>query len=107
VPPFVKFSGDPNEVRGVNEEGLKRNGFTSDDIDAVKQAFRMLYRKEKNIAAGLEAVQQQDSLNPHVAYLVEFVRQSCENRFGRYLENYRKDSADHRQRRDPDEVRDK
>ena len=35
----------PAEPRAVNAEGLKRRGFSPERIDAVKQMYRMLYRK--------------------------------------------------------------
>jgi UDP-N-acetylglucosamine acyltransferase len=107
VPPFMKFSGDPNEVRGVNDEGLKRNGFSPEDIAAVNQAYRTLFRKVKNISIGIRDLQSQPGLNPHVAYLAEFIRQSMESRFGRYQENVRQDNPHRHQRRDPAEVREK
>ncbi|MCK4629070.1 MAG: acyl-ACP--UDP-N-acetylglucosamine O-acyltransferase, partial [Sedimentisphaerales bacterium] len=50
IPPFVKFSGDPNEVRGVNEEGLKRNGFSPEDVARIKQGYRQIFRRGNNIA---------------------------------------------------------
>jgi UDP-N-acetylglucosamine acyltransferase len=107
VPPFVKFSGDPNEVRGVNTEGLKRNGFSDEDVTAIETAYRTLFRKVKNLAAGIRQLQSQSNLNPHAAYLTEFIRQSTENRFGRYGENVRRDTPHQRQRRDSAEVREK
>ena len=107
VPPFIKFSGDPNEVRGINEQGLKRNGFPEHDIAEIKQAYRTLFRRNNSIAAGLAELQGRDDLNEHVSYLCRFVQQSCENRFGRYQENFRRDDVQDRIRRKPVEVRDK
>jgi UDP-N-acetylglucosamine acyltransferase len=45
VPPYVTVSGSPATPRGTNSEGLRRRGFSSDDIAAIKRAYKTLYRK--------------------------------------------------------------
>jgi len=44
VPPFMMVDGNPLAVRGFNIEGLRRRGFGSERIAAVKQMHRLLYR---------------------------------------------------------------
>ena len=44
VPPFVLVSGNPAGARGVNVEGLKRRGFTRGQIDAIRAAYKTIYR---------------------------------------------------------------
>lgn len=44
VPPFVLVTGNPAGARGVNIEGLKRRGFTRGEIDAVRSAYKTVYR---------------------------------------------------------------
>ena len=104
VPPFMKFSGDPNEVRGVNEVGLRRNGFSDDDINALKDVFRTIFRGP-SISAGLEQLTQQTDLNPLVAHLCLFMQASCDTRFGRLREATRADLNLTARRRSPHEVR--
>jgi len=105
VPPFMKFAGDPNEVRAVNEEGLKRHDFTSEDIDVLKRKHRQLFRNSCSIAESLEKLKSQPEHNEHVAYLCDFMRKSCQGRFGRYLEAKRRDTRADRRHRMPAEVR--
>lgn len=45
VPPFVMADGSPAAARGINSEGLRRRGFAPEDIDAVKRAYRLVYRE--------------------------------------------------------------
>jgi UDP-N-acetylglucosamine acyltransferase len=45
LPPFVMASGNTAAAHGFNAEGLKRRGFSPDRIDAVKQMYRVLYRR--------------------------------------------------------------
>lgn len=44
VPPFVLVSGNPAGARGVNIEGIKRRGFTRPQIDAIRGAYKTIYR---------------------------------------------------------------
>jgi UDP-N-acetylglucosamine acyltransferase len=44
VPPFVLVSGNPAEAHGVNIEGLKRRGFTREQINAIRAAYKHIYR---------------------------------------------------------------
>jgi UDP-N-acetylglucosamine acyltransferase len=44
VPPFVLVSGNPAGARGVNIEGIKRRGFTRAQIDAIRAAYKLVYR---------------------------------------------------------------
>ncbi len=44
VPPYVMAQGYPTIPRGINAEGLKRRGFTPEAINAIKQAYRAVYK---------------------------------------------------------------
>jgi UDP-N-acetylglucosamine acyltransferase len=46
VPAYVTISGRPAEPRGINAEGLKRRGFTADQIRNIREAYRIVYRQE-------------------------------------------------------------
>lgn len=61
LPPFIMAAGNTAEARSFNAEGLKRRGFTPEQINAVKQMFRLLYRRGLTVdqaqieMAGLQA----------------------------------------------------
>jgi len=44
VPPFVLVAGNPAAAKGVNIEGMKRRGFTRAQIDAIRGAYKTIYR---------------------------------------------------------------
>lgn len=54
LPPFFIADGTPAEVRAINRIGLERNGFTSHQLDRVKQVYRILYREGLNRSQALE-----------------------------------------------------
>jgi UDP-N-acetylglucosamine acyltransferase len=45
VPPYMIVEGNPAEVRAVNTIALSRRAFPVEDIEAIKDAFKRLYRK--------------------------------------------------------------
>ena len=54
LPPYFIADGTPAEVRAINRVGLERNGFTSHQLDRVKQIHRILYRDGLNRTQALE-----------------------------------------------------
>ena len=44
LPPFVKAAGNMAKPYGINSEGLRRRGFSAATINALKRAYRTLYR---------------------------------------------------------------
>ncbi len=45
VPTYVTVQGYPAKPHGTNNEGLRRRGFTNDDILAIRRAYKVLYRE--------------------------------------------------------------
>ncbi|MBI3150045.1 MAG: acyl-ACP--UDP-N-acetylglucosamine O-acyltransferase [Betaproteobacteria bacterium] len=45
IPPFVTAAGNPARPHGTNSEGLKRRGYTAEDLATVKRAYKTLYRR--------------------------------------------------------------
>lgn len=89
IPPFVKVS-DADEIRALNELGLRRGGFNDDDIDALDQATRRLFlNRGKPFSQALADFDTMNGINPHVKRMVEFLRRRDQGRHGRYLEGLR------------------
>ena len=44
VPPFVTLSGNPASAHGINSEGLKRRGYSREQIAAIRTAYKILYK---------------------------------------------------------------
>lgn len=99
VPPFMKVEGNPSKVRGINSIGLERRGFTPQQMENLKGAYKVLYRHRNenggqgfaNMASNLPQVQEKYADDPMVQELVEFLKRKTEGGFGRYLETLRND----------------
>jgi len=64
VPPFVLVSGNPAGARGVNIEGLKRRGYTRAQIDAVRAAYKTIYRNGLTLEEAKAALAQDMAATP-------------------------------------------
>ena len=75
VPPFFLYSGFNVEAKGVNLVGLKRAGFSTEQIAAVKNAYRLLYRSGLKLEEALRRIEAEIP-TPEAAHLVNFIRRS-------------------------------
>lgn len=105
VPPYTIFEGDPNQVRGINIEGLKRHGFDIELINTLKKAYNAIYRRSNSLEAAARAFADDQSNAPEVRHFAQAIVNSCSSRFGRYLEIDRKDKDISKLNRKPVEVR--
>ena len=59
IPPYVMASGNPLATHGINSEGLRRRGFTPEEITLIRRAYKTLYRQGLTLAEAREALQAQ------------------------------------------------
>ena len=50
IPPFVAAAGYDAKPHGINAEGLKRRGFSAENLLEIKRAYKTLYRKGLSLA---------------------------------------------------------
>jgi len=73
VPPYVMAIGNPAVPHSINSEGLKRRGFTSEQIRNLRNAYRILYRSELPLAAAIEQLAELARTQPELQPLVQFI----------------------------------
>ncbi|MEN9902072.1 MAG: acyl-[acyl-carrier-protein]--UDP-N-acetylglucosam ine O-acyltransferase [Pseudomonadota bacterium] len=76
VPPFVMAQGYPTIPRGINAEGLKRRGYTSEAINAIKQAYRVVYKSGLSMEEARLKLDEIQKTAPEVGILNEFLASS-------------------------------
>ena len=76
VPPYVMAVGQPAAAHSVNAEGLKRRGFTPEQVRNVRNAFRLLYRSGLKLADAQSQLAALAQEQPEVRLLAEFLPQS-------------------------------
>jgi UDP-N-acetylglucosamine acyltransferase len=76
VPPFVTVDGETSHVVGLNVIGLRRAGYSGEEVKQIKSAYRVLYRSEDRIwAEVLVALAEQFRTGP-AAILAKFVERT-------------------------------
>ena len=79
VPPFMIADGNPAEVRGINAVGLGRHGFAEESIRALKEAYKVIYKRNLNVSdavAQLKEAHAEGGGDPLVRELVAFIEGS-------------------------------
>lgn len=98
VPPYMIVEGNPARVRGFNETGMKRWGFSDDRVRGVREAYRTLFSAKaqtggNSILDRLDSIENRNELNGEVRYLCDSIRRSIKDGvYGRWLERNRRDT---------------
>jgi UDP-N-acetylglucosamine acyltransferase len=73
VPPYVTTIGQPAVPHSINSEGLKRRGFSSDQIRNLRNAYRILYRSDLPLAAAVLELGALAPTQPELQPLLDFI----------------------------------
>ncbi|MCR6651125.1 MAG: acyl-ACP--UDP-N-acetylglucosamine O-acyltransferase [Cellvibrionaceae bacterium] len=76
IPAFMMVAGAPAAARNINLEGLKRRGFSKDDLTALTQAYKTLYRRGLTVEEALAELREQAASNTHVQTLIDSITAS-------------------------------
>jgi UDP-N-acetylglucosamine acyltransferase len=76
VPPYVMAVGTPAVPHSINSEGLKRRGFTPEQIRNLKNAYRVLYRSDLKLADAVAELTRRAETQPELKPLVDFIGDS-------------------------------
>lgn len=74
VIPYGAVTGNRAHLSGLNLVGIKRRGFSRDDIHALRNAYRLLFAPEGTLAERLEDVADQYQSVAPVKEIVDFIR---------------------------------
>jgi UDP-N-acetylglucosamine acyltransferase len=73
VPPYVMAGGNSAQPHGLNSEGLKRRGFTPQALEALRRAYKTLYRSGLSLEEARQLVAEQGREWPEVQVLADFL----------------------------------
>lgn len=74
VPPYLMVSGHMAKPHGLNIEGLKRRGFSVDTLNALRKAYKILYRSGKTLEQAIVEIQQLAPENEELRCFTEFLQ---------------------------------
>lgn len=76
VPPYVTVAGDSARARGLNSEGLRRRGFSDRALRQLREAYRILFRRNLTLADALEQLRVLAGDSDEVRLLVDFLERT-------------------------------
>jgi UDP-N-acetylglucosamine acyltransferase len=76
LPPYVTAADNPAAAHGINSEGLKRRGFSSDSIMAIKHAYKTLYKSGLNLEEAKAAIRLQAAEHAELQLFSDFLAAS-------------------------------
>jgi UDP-N-acetylglucosamine acyltransferase len=73
IPPYVTVAGEKARAKGVNTEGLKRRGYTPEQVQQVRRAYKLLYRSGLPLEEAREQLNEMaeghDEIKPWIEFL--------------------------------------
>lgn len=76
VPPYATVSGNPASPHGINAEGLRRRGFTSETIQKIRNAHKILYKSKLPLAKAQVELAALGDTCEEVAMMERFIAES-------------------------------
>ena len=86
VPPFMITEGSPSKVRTINKVGLRRNDFSEETMQWMKDAHRLLFFEGVVREEAFERLAEKGPIPPEGEYLFQFMKRSEEGHHGRALQ---------------------
>lgn len=76
IPPYSMCGREPLSFFGINIVGLKRRGFTADQISTIQEAYRFLYQSSMNISTAIAQINETFPDSEEKQEIVDFVLNS-------------------------------
>lgn len=74
VPPFVTAAREPLSYAGINSIGLRRRGFTKEEMHHIEDIYRILFVRGISVRKALEIIEEEVIPSVHRSYILDFVR---------------------------------
>ena len=76
IPPYITVAHEPVSYAGVNSIGLRRRGFTNEQISLIQEVYREIFVKEQNVTQALKLIESDIQQSPERDYILDFVKSS-------------------------------
>ena len=75
IPPFVRVAREPLSFIGVNSIGLRRRGFTDEQVRVVEDIYRILFVQNSNVKKAIEIIEELISDCAERKLIIDFINQ--------------------------------
>ena len=76
IPPYVMAARSPISFVGLNIVGLRRRGFTNEQIATLQEIYRRIFNSDSNMTYALNAIEAEIPASPERDYVLSFIRNS-------------------------------
>lgn len=76
IPPYIIAGRDPVAYAGINLVGLRRRGFTNEQINQIQEIYRLIYQSGYNFSDATAKIEQELKKTPESQLIVEFIKNS-------------------------------
>lgn len=76
IPPYILAARNPIAYEGINIVGLRRRGFTLEDIDTIKRIYTIIYDEGNNVNDACRIVEEMYPSNRYAKTILDFVKAS-------------------------------
>ena len=76
IPPYLVASGDRAKIYGINRIGLERRGFTKEEIEQIKNAYKIVYRSKATVKIAIERIEQEIGKTEKIEKFASFIASS-------------------------------
>ena len=76
IPPYVMAARSPISFVGLNIVGLRRRGFTNEQIATLQEIYRRIFNSDSNMTDALNAIEAEIPASPERDYVLSFIRNS-------------------------------
>lgn len=78
VPPFIMVGREPAKYCGLNIVGLRRRGFSNEQIFGIRNAYRHIYESATIVSKAIERIKEEGNMTPDVEYIVTFIEKTSQ-----------------------------
>lgn len=76
IPPFVKAAREPISFVGINTVGLRRRGFTNEQMSEIQEIYRYIYLMDLNVTDAVKKIEDELPATPIRDEILGFIRSS-------------------------------
>ena len=76
IPPYLIIGSDPTRYAGLNLVGLRRRGFSNEDITQIKEIYSVIYNSKLNLTEAKAKIQAEFGENQYAKIVLDFIESS-------------------------------
>ncbi len=73
IPPYIKAAREPMSYAGVNAIGLRRRGFSTEEVHQIQDIYRIFFVRKNNTSQAIQIVSNELPETPFKEKIIDFI----------------------------------